>query len=178
MAEGICTRRVEVVSRPNDKGTYSRQLDSARHNEATSDKITAWFDAFQIRFQEQKCELCDIYNMDETGFAVDDTQSTLYNCRFYSESKLESYCREARVGNCVGMSRRSLPTTNGYFTNSHGSPRINFPNGGYQRFLAAGHRNRNGYERLRKVFGPESRKKSKNRARLLIMDGHARNMRE
>ncbi|ODQ73289.1 hypothetical protein LIPSTDRAFT_337624 [Lipomyces starkeyi NRRL Y-11557] len=38
----------------NLTGAYSRQLESARHKEANSDKITAWCDAFQLRLQEQK----------------------------------------------------------------------------------------------------------------------------
>jgi hypothetical protein len=48
-------------------------LESARHKEATAEKISAWFDAFKTRIEEQKYELCNIYNTDETGFAVGET---------------------------------------------------------------------------------------------------------
>ena len=58
------------------KGTYSRQLESARYKEASVGNITAWFDAFRTQFEEREYELCNIYNMDETGFAIGATQST------------------------------------------------------------------------------------------------------
>ncbi|KAG9240920.1 hypothetical protein BJ878DRAFT_408626, partial [Calycina marina] len=35
-----------------------------------------WFSAFRSRFAEQKYKLQNVYNMDETGFAVGTTQST------------------------------------------------------------------------------------------------------
>jgi hypothetical protein len=99
MAEEIRMRRVQLASsrttlqtnptpighewiyrflkrHPNFKGVYSRQLESARHKEATPEKISAWFDAFRAQIEERKYEPCDIYNMDETGFAVGETQST------------------------------------------------------------------------------------------------------
>lgn len=61
---------------PTLKGTYSRQLETLRHQEATFEKISQWFSAFQSRFNEQNYELQNVYNMDETGFAVGTTQST------------------------------------------------------------------------------------------------------
>ncbi|KFZ19893.1 hypothetical protein V501_00423 [Pseudogymnoascus sp. VKM F-4519 (FW-2642)] len=58
---------------PTLKGVYSRQLESARYKEATPKKILAWFNAFKARINEQKYKLCDIYNIDKTGFAVRET---------------------------------------------------------------------------------------------------------
>ncbi|KIN03299.1 hypothetical protein OIDMADRAFT_195881 [Oidiodendron maius Zn] len=72
MAEEILMRRVQLAStqttlrsnptpmghewiyrflqrHPQFKGTYSRQLESVRHKEATPEKISAWFDAFKAR---------------------------------------------------------------------------------------------------------------------------------
>ena len=40
------------------------------------EKIHAWYDAFWTRFTERKYDLADVYNMDETGFAVGGTQIT------------------------------------------------------------------------------------------------------
>jgi hypothetical protein len=60
---------------PQFKGTYSRQLESARYKEATPVKITAWFNAFKDRTNERTYKPCNIYNMDETGFAIGETQS-------------------------------------------------------------------------------------------------------
>jgi hypothetical protein len=99
MADEIRIRRVQVASsqsptftntlpighewvyrfqkrHPELKGCYSRQLESNWAKEATSENIQAWFNAFQTRHAERKYELDDIYNMDETGFAVGGTQST------------------------------------------------------------------------------------------------------
>jgi hypothetical protein len=99
MADEIRTRRVQVASSQNPTSTntlsighewiyrlqkrhpdlkecYSRQLESDRAKEANLEKIQAWFNAFQTRFNERKYELDDIYNMDETGFAIGGTQTT------------------------------------------------------------------------------------------------------
>ncbi|ODQ71903.1 hypothetical protein LIPSTDRAFT_72573 [Lipomyces starkeyi NRRL Y-11557] len=67
----------QVLSNAEEK-TLVRWITrlSATGYPATPASITAWFDAFQLRFQEQKYELCDIQNMNETGFTVGDTQST------------------------------------------------------------------------------------------------------
>ncbi|KFY18563.1 hypothetical protein V493_08507 [Pseudogymnoascus sp. VKM F-4281 (FW-2241)] len=109
MAEEVRIRRVQVVSsqttirtnptpighewiyrflkrHPNFKGVYSRQLESARYKEATPIKVSAWFNAFKARIEERKYKLCNIYNMDETGFAVGETQST----RIIVDSALKS----------------------------------------------------------------------------------------
>lgn len=60
---------------PTLKGTYSRQLESLRHGEVTYEKVSRWFSVSRTRFDKQSYELENVYNMDETGFAVGTTQS-------------------------------------------------------------------------------------------------------
>ncbi|ODQ70194.1 hypothetical protein LIPSTDRAFT_58111 [Lipomyces starkeyi NRRL Y-11557] len=58
-------------------------------------------------------------------------------------------------------------------TNSAWIPQNTPPDWRFSTSTSGWRSNNHGYEWLRKVFEPESRKKSKNRPRLLIMDGHS-----
>lgn len=161
------------------KGTYSRQLESARQQGATYDKISQWFSAFRSRFAEQKYELQNVYNMDETGFAVGTTQST----RIIVDSTQKSSWK-ATPGRqewitaieCVDAAGGALPPMvifKAKNTNSSWIPqevpsdwRFSTSNSGWTS-------DSHGFEWLRTVFEPESRQKSGDKPRLLIADGHS-----
>lgn len=161
------------------KGTYSRQLESARHQEATYEKISQWFSVFRTRFDEQNYELENIYNMDETGFAVGTTQSTriIIDSTQKSNWKVTPGKQEWITAiECVSATGRALSPMvifKAKDTNSRwipeGAPfnwRFSTSNSGWTS-------NSHGFEWLRTVFEPESRQKSKEKPRLLIADGHA-----
>ncbi|EDN97448.1 hypothetical protein SS1G_11973 [Sclerotinia sclerotiorum 1980 UF-70] len=99
MADEIRLRRVQVASsriptsteippighewiyrfqkrHPELKTYYSYQLESNRTKETTPENIQAWFDTFRIYLIKRKYELDDMYNIDETGFGIGNTQST------------------------------------------------------------------------------------------------------
>jgi hypothetical protein len=202
MAEEVRVRRVQVASsqntirenpspighewiyrflkrHPNFKGVYSRQLDSVRHKEATPEKISAWFDAFKARFNERKYELSDIYNMDETGFAVGETQSTriIVDSTQKSNWKVTAGKQEwITVLECIDGAGGALPPMiifKAQNTNTSWIPKDTPANWHFSTSNSGWTSNSHGFEWLRKVFEPESRKKSGNRPRLLIMDGHS-----
>jgi hypothetical protein len=55
---------------------YARQMDAARYNGASFEVVKRWFDAVAEKFQERQYELGNIWNMDQTGFGVGESQST------------------------------------------------------------------------------------------------------
>ncbi|RAL64783.1 hypothetical protein DID88_001380 [Monilinia fructigena] len=97
---------------PKLKGTYSRKLESARHKEATFETISAWYSTFRARIEERHYELKNIYNMDEIGYAVGETEST----RIIVDSTLKSNWKVTAgkqewitVLECVNADGGSLP---------------------------------------------------------------------
>lgn len=161
------------------KGTYSRQLESARQQGATYDRISQWFSAFRSRFAEQKYELQDVYNMDETGFAVGTTQST----RIIVDSSQKSTWK-ATPGRqewitaieCIDAAGGALPPMiifKAKNTNSGWIPQDAPDNWRFSTSNSGWTSDSHGFEWLRTVFEPESRKRSGNKPRLLIADGHS-----
>ena len=53
----------------------TRQIESARHQEATYEALKHWFTVLQAKSQEQNYALCNIYNMDESGFGISTSQT-------------------------------------------------------------------------------------------------------
>lgn len=164
---------------PDLKGCYSRQLESNRAKEATSEKIQAWFDAFQTRLNERKYKLDNIYNMDETGFAVGSTQSTriIVDSTQKSNWKVTAGKQEwITVLECINAAGDALPPLvifKAQNTNSAWIPKDTPSDWHFSTSSSGWTSNSHGFEWLRKVFEPESKKKSGNQPRLLIMDGHS-----
>ena len=61
---------------PTIRSIYATQLEAARFAGASYDKIKAWFDAVARKFQERVYDNANIWNMDESGFGVGESQST------------------------------------------------------------------------------------------------------
>ena len=53
---------------------YSHKIDLNRWKETTSIAINGWFDTFNEVMDEYSFKLQNIYNMDETGFAIGSSQ--------------------------------------------------------------------------------------------------------
>lgn len=164
---------------PTLKGTYSRQLESARHQGVTYDKVSQWFSAFRSRFTEQKYEPQNVYNMDETGFLLGTTQST----RIIVDSTQKSSWKATpgrqewiTVIECIDATGGALPPMvifKAKNTNSGWIPQDTPANWRFSTSNSGWTSNSHGYEWLRTVFEPESRLKSGNKPRLLIADGHS-----
>jgi len=61
---------------PNLKAAFARQIDQARMRETTEEVINRWFNTFVETLREYNLKQHNIYNMDETGFAIGTTQAT------------------------------------------------------------------------------------------------------
>ena len=161
------------------KGTYSRQLESMRHQEATYEKISQWFSVFRTRFEEQNYELENIYNMDETGFAVGTTQSTriIVDSSQKSSWKVtpgkQEWITAIECVNAAGGALSPMVIFKAKDTNSRWIPEDAPVNWRFSTSNSGWTSNSHGFEWLRTVFEPESRQKSKGKPRLLIADGHA-----
>jgi hypothetical protein len=161
------------------KGTYSRQLESLRHQEATYEKISQWFSVFRTRFEEQNYELQNVYNMDETGFAVGTTQSTriIVDSTQKSSWKVtpgkQEWITAIECVNAVGEALSPMVIFKAKDTNSRWIPEDAPTNWRFSTSNSGWTSNSHGFEWLRTMFEPESRLKSKEKPRLLIADGHA-----
>ena len=58
------------------RGIYARQMENARFNGATYEVVKSWFDAVASLILEHSYDLRDIWNMDESGFGIGDSQNT------------------------------------------------------------------------------------------------------
>lgn len=164
---------------PTLKGTYSQQLETLRHQEATFEKISRWFNVFRSRFNEQSYELQNVYNMDETGFAVGTTQSTriIVDSTQKSNWKITPGKQEWITAiECIDAAGGALPPMvifKAQNTNSRWIPQDAPANWRFSTSSSGWTSNSHGFEWLRTVFEPESRQKSGEKPRLLIADGHA-----
>jgi hypothetical protein len=134
---------------------------------------------FQKRFNERKYELDDIYNIDETGFAVGGTHTTsiIVDSTQKSNWKVTAGKQEGvTVLECISAAGEALPPLvifKAQNTNSAWIPKDTPPDWHFSTSTSGWTSNSHGFEWLRKVFKPESKKKSGDRPRLLIMDGHS-----
>lgn len=161
------------------KGVYSRQLEACRHKEATPANIGAWYLAYRAQCNERNYDLQNIYNMDETGFAVGATQSTriIVDSVQKSNWKVTAGKQEwITVLECIDAAGGALPPLiifKAKYTNTKWIPPNTPPDWCFSTSANGWSSNSHGFEWVRKVFEPESRKKSGNQPRLLIMDGHS-----
>ncbi|KYG39569.1 hypothetical protein M433DRAFT_542940, partial [Acidomyces richmondensis BFW] len=75
---------------PEIKSVWTRKIESARYTAVSLDTVKTWFEAVtETRLQHQH-QLEHVYNMDESGFAIGDSQSSraLINVRENSSWKV------------------------------------------------------------------------------------------
>ncbi len=61
---------------PEISTTWTRQLDTARHDATTTENVAPWFAEMGTMIDRHHYKPENIYNMDETGFGIGLTQST------------------------------------------------------------------------------------------------------
>lgn len=61
---------------PTIKGIYARQMKNARFDGASYEVVKRWFDAVAAQLREHTYEPHNIWNMDESGFGVRESQTT------------------------------------------------------------------------------------------------------
>ena len=163
---------------PEIQGVWTRKIEGARHKAVGVETVKTWFEAVtELRLQHQYTPDC-IYNMDESGFAVGDSQSSraLVNVRERSSWKVISGRQQWITAiECVSAAGAALPPliifkakhTNTGWIPAHTPPdwRFSTSNSGWTSDSHA-------FEWLTTVFEPLTRPADPTLRRLLIMDGH------
>lgn len=66
--QGFKARNAELA------GIWTRQIEASRYSAANFDDVKLWFDAVAQIFLEYGYDLSNVYNMDESGFAMGESQ--------------------------------------------------------------------------------------------------------
>ena len=94
------------------QGVWSRQLESARHKVMSIKAAKTWFEAVEELFLQHQYPPERIFNMDESGFAVGESQTSrvLINVREASKFKVVSGRQEWITAiECISASGAAVP---------------------------------------------------------------------
>ncbi|KYG41120.1 hypothetical protein M433DRAFT_159418, partial [Acidomyces richmondensis BFW] len=146
---------------PEIQGVWTRQIESARYTALNTATVQGWFDAVTALYIQHQYLPEQIYNMDESGFAIGASQLSrvLVNIRERSSWKVIKGRQEwITAVECVSAAGYAIPpllifkadtSNSGWTSNSYA------------------------FEWIRTVFEPYTRPPSPEERRLLIMDGHS-----
>ena len=162
---------------PDIQGTWTRQIESARHNAVNAEAVKRWFDAVTELFLEHQYPPEQIYNMDESGFAVGTSQTSrvLVNVREKSSWKVvhgrQEWITAIECISAAGEALAPMLIFKAKHTNTSWIPtdapddwRFTISNSGWTSDSHA-------LEWVQGTFEPQTRPSGSQR-RLLIMDGH------
>jgi len=167
---------------PELETACSRAIEAARIKDITKEDLNRWFDEFETTVEEKNIRIEDMYNMDETGFAIGAVQRSYVIVDKESGTRYEAQPgQQERVSvlECVCADGGSIPPFiifKGKTVRSLWIPpaalKLNWhfctsPKGWTSNDL--------GFEWLVRVFDPVTQRKlndERNRIRLLICDGH------
>jgi hypothetical protein len=163
---------------PNIRGAYTRSLESARVVGSSYSIVEAYFDALSTLFLENSYLPDDVYNFDESGFAIGTSISTrvLTNTNEKRPRKVVPGRQEWITAiECISALGRALPPLiiyKGEYTNTRWIPTSTPLNWRFTTSRKGWTLDTLGYEWLISIFEPETRP-STPRRRLLVTDGHS-----
>ena len=164
---------------PKLETACSHAIEAARIKDVTKEDIDRWFDELEKTIKEKNIRIEDMYNMDETGFAIGVIQRSYVVVN--KESKTRYQAQPGRqewvsVVECICADSGSIPPfiiLKGEKVTSSWIPTaaldLNWHFGASQKGWTS---NELGFQWLVRVFDPSTREKSQDRTRLLICDGH------
>jgi len=161
---------------PELETACSHAIEAARIRDVTKKDLERWFDEFEKTIQEKNIHIDDMYNMDETGFAIGVVQRSYVvvnkdlKTRYQAQPGRQEW---ASVVECVcanGKSIKPFIILKGEKVMSSWIPKsaldLEWHFGASQKGWTS---NELGFNWLVRVFDPTTRQ---NRTRLLICDGH------
>jgi len=164
---------------PELETASSQTIEAARVREVTKEGLELWFDEFEKTVAEKNIRIEDIYNMDETGFAIGTVQGSYIVVNKESTKRYQAHPGRqewASVVECIcadGGSITPFIILKGEKVLSSWIPTaaldLDWHFGASQKGWTS---NELGFEWLVCIFDPITRRKSQNRTRLLICDGH------
>ena len=160
------------------KSVIGRRIEVNRMDGASKDALIAWFDAFEETIKAFKIDFSNIYNMDETGFAIGSMESTRIivesSSRTYWQanpgrqewiSVVECICADGTFIDPMVIFKGNKPQTQWIPPCLHGKWSFSTNSKGWTS-------NVHGLEWLTEIFEPSTRDKAQGQTRLLICDGH------
>ena len=159
----------------------SRAIETARIRDVTKEDLNRWFDEFEKTIKEKDIRIEDMYNMDETGFAIGVVQRSYVVVNKDSKTRYQAQPGRqewASVLECVcadgGLITPFIILKGEKVMSSWLPPAaldLNWHFGASQKGWTS---NNLGFEWLVRVFDPATRQKlnGDDRMRLLICDGH------
>ena len=168
---------------PTIQSIYAKQLEAARFNGASYDKVKGWFDAVAAQFQERTYDNSNIWNMDESGFGVGESQTTKVLVPLDRQQKYKAVVGKQEwvtVIECINAAGGALTPMiifKGKNINSGWLPPQTPPDWHFGVSENGWTSNILGLQWLIKVFEPQTRAKAAGQPRLLIADGHGSHIR-
>jgi DDE superfamily endonuclease/Tc5 transposase DNA-binding domain len=160
------------------RGIYARQMEYARLDGATQERVKRWFNAVEAKFAEHAYDLSNVWNMDESGFGVGEEQASrvlIYLDKIQRHKAVlgkQEWISDIECINAAGESLPPLLIFKGRNLNTRWIP-ANTPQDWHFAISKNGWTsNEIGLQWLIKVFEPLTREKAAGRQRLLIADGH------
>lgn len=168
---------------PTVQGIYARQMQNARFNGASYEVIECWFNAVAAQLQEHSYEVQNIWNMDESGFGVGESQTTRVlvpanlNQKHKSVVGKQEWVTDIECINAAGASLTPMIIFKAKNLNSSWLP-SETPSSWHFAVSENGWTSNDlGLHWLIKVFEPQTREIAGNQRRLLIADGHGSHIR-
>jgi DDE superfamily endonuclease/Tc5 transposase DNA-binding domain len=163
---------------PEIKGVWTRKIEGARHKALSFDVVKMWFEAVtELRIEHQYAP-DRIFNMDESGFAVGDSQSSraLVNIREDSSWKVINGRQEWITAiECISAAGAAIPPLiifKAKYTNTAWVPPDTPPDWRFSTSNSGWTSDSHAHEWLTTVFEPATRPADPTLYRLLVMDGH------
>jgi hypothetical protein len=164
---------------PEIRGVWARKIENARHKAVTREAVTSWFEAVTSLVVQYQYPPHRIYNMDESGFAIGDSQSSraLVNIREGTSWKVISGRQEwvtaIECVNALGTALPPLVIFKALHTNTAWIPTHTPLNWQFSTSNSGWTSDSHGFEWLQRQFDPLTRPEDPSERRLLILDGHS-----
>lgn len=165
------------------QGIYARQMENARFDGASYAVIERWFNAVTAQLQEHTYEAQNIWNMDESGFGVGESQTTRVlipaksNHKHKSVTGKQEWVTDIECINAAGGSLTPMIIFKAKNLNSGWLPPETPSDWHFAVSENGWTSNDLGLHWLIKVFEPQTRERAGNQQRLLIADGHGSHIR-
>jgi len=179
-----------IERNPTIKSIYTNQMSAQRYDGANYEAIKRWFDAVAEKSLEHEYKPCNMWNMDESGFGIGESQSTKVLIPITSQHKnkkiigKQELVTDIECINAAGEAISPMIIFKGQQPNSGWLP----PETPLNWFFSCSENgwtsNEIGLQWLIKIFEPQSRSRAvfgpgpdDIHQRLLIVDGHGSHIR-
>ena len=167
-----------LARHPELASVRPRSIDAARVKDCTPERLRRWFDDLEKVIKEYNIKPKNIYNMDESGFAIGETEparciiNTQIRQRFQAKpgrqewvSVAECVCADGTVIPPLVIFKAENLSTEWIPASIHGDWRFSCNSKGWTS-------NQHGLDWLTRCFDPQTHDKAVGEYRLLICDGH------